>query len=625
MYNKVTATSQNFPLNGGTNRFAVVYMLIAVSFFGLVPLVIVLGKSHNPLLYSAAMRIGIAIFSLLILRIFYWRILKMEGIISFIRGRIFSREIAFILFSYFDFVALTLSLRWLDAATVAVIYEIWPIILIFIVARWTDGHYQGLDIQMVLLLIVAFSGVTFVLASQSGGFQLLLQDILGDYSLKAYAGFTLAFAAACITAFTGFSWVWARNTVNHKDIPRSVKCAESVKSLQMSFLLVALVLTNVVASLINGIIGLAYGEITGEWITFGWFFFAVVGGMFSYGVASVTWRYATSLTQNVGIHAVSYGTPVASLIFLAIVSQLGQEVKIDYIIIGVVAIIIANLLINFEAEIRLGFKALLLTLGGCGVIIYLRDGIFEFSRVDRWHWTGGGYFEALALSATVFTLLLAFRVSRLIGRTGDEDNRTFSVFRKLDILVQRGIINNNILDCILRIDAPKDQADLESAYDTARNYIAEARAKSNSLKDVDLQFLSEAESNLDALAHSKQQDITPGEKFALGIFAGITISLALFSRPPEAEGWNRLLVDIFAILISSVIVFLLVNVWDLRRERNESKLRLRVEQQDYAVSFSDTGQRSVDQWLSMIVGGAIVLAYFVLLAHKWVGWFGWFG
>ena len=142
------------------------------------------------------------------------------------------------------------------------------------------------------------------------------------------------------------------------------------------------------------------------------------------------------------------------------------------------------------------------------------------------------------------------------------------------------------------------------------------------LKDVDLQILSETEANLDALARSKQQDITPGEMFALFIFAGITISLALLSRPPEAEGWNRLLVDMFAILISAVIVFLVVNVWNLRREREESKLRLIVEQQDYAVRFSDTWQRSFDQWLSIIVGGAIVLTYSALLAHKWVGWFG---
>ncbi len=161
---------------------------------------------------------------------------------------------------------------------------------------------------------------------------------------------------------------------------------------------------------------------------------------------------------------------------------------------------------------------------------------------------------------------------------------------------------------------------MEAAYTKARNYIAVAQVRADSLKDVDLQFLSEAEANLDALARSKQQDITLGEMFALLIFAVITISLALFSRPPEAEGWNRLLVDIFAILLSGVIVFLVVNVWDLRRERDESKLERRVDQPYYTVRFFDTRQRSFDQWLSIVVGGSIVLTCAGSLANKWMGW-----
>ena len=139
--------------------------------------------------------------------------------------------------------------------------------------------------------------------------------------------------------------------------------------------------------------------------------------------------------------------------------------------------------------------------------------------------------------------------------------------------------------------------------------------------DVDLQLLSQEEANLDALVRSKQQDVTQGEMFALFIFAGITVSLALLSRPPDTEAWTRLLLDMFAILISSVIFFLVVNVWDLRRERDEAKLQLQVERQDFEVQFSNLLQRSFDQWLSVVVGMVIVLIYAGLLAHKWVGWF----
>ena len=83
-----------------------------------------------------------------------------------------------------------------------------------------------------------------------------------------------------------------------------------------------------------------------------------------------------------------------------------------------------------------GFKALILALGICGAIVYLRDGVFSFLGVDKWQWAGSGYFESITLAATVFTLLLAFRVARLVSRTSEEDNRTFVIYRKLDLLAR---------------------------------------------------------------------------------------------------------------------------------------------------------------------------------------------
>ena len=193
------------------------------------------------------------------------------------------------------------------------------------------------------------------------------------------------------------------------------------------------------------------------------------------------------------------------------------------------------------------------------------------------------------------------------------------------MLVKRDVICNKILNCMGRIDSPKSEEDLRNAYFEARNYINSAKAKAHSMKDVDVQLLSEAEAHLDALARSKQQDITPGEMFALCTFAVITVALAMASRPPESEGWTRFLVDIFAVLISSVIVFLVVNVWELRRERDEKKFDLMPETQDYRVQFIENRNGTFDQKLSLIAGGAIVLMFASLLAHKWVGWFSWLG
>ena len=122
----------------GSDLPAVGSMLVAVACFGLVPAVIAVGRERNPFLFASAMRLGIAVFCLLVLAVFFSRslgmLLRREGLV-FLRRRFLSREMGGILFSYFGFVVFALSLRWAAPSASAVIYEVWPILLICIVAR----------------------------------------------------------------------------------------------------------------------------------------------------------------------------------------------------------------------------------------------------------------------------------------------------------------------------------------------------------------------------------------------------------------------------------------------------------------------------------------------------------
>ena len=125
------------------------------------------------------------------------------------------------------------------------------------------------------------------------------------------------------------------------------------------------------------------------------------------------------------------------------------------------------------------------------------------------------------------------------------------------------------------------------------------------------------------LVRSKQVSPVLGEIFALLVFAGITIFLTMFTRPPEPDGWIRLLLDMFAMLVSSVIIFLMIYSVDLDRERDAHKLEMveGAERDIYLLLFPDTGQRLFDQWLSVAVGAIIIMVYASLLANKWLGWF----
>ena len=112
------------------------------------------------------------------------------------------------------------------------------------------------------------------------------------------------------------------------------------------------------------------------------------------------------------------------------------------------------------------------------------------------------------------------------------------------------------------LDESNNQAVLKEYYLKTRDYLASALPGD----DSDRQRLNETEAELDMLVRSKQVSPVLGEIFALLVFAGITIFLTMFTRPPEPDGWIRLLLDMFAMLVSSVIIFLMIYSVDLDRE-----------------------------------------------------------
>ena len=104
--------------------------------------------------------------------------------------------------------------------------------------------------------------------------------------------------------------------------------------------------------------------------------------------------------------------------------------------------------------------------------------------------------------------------------------------------------------------------------------------------------------------------------------------MALFSKPPQVGGWTELLTDVFAMVVSAVVVFLLVHIQDLQRERDQPKLELPESAEPgvvvppyrrYLVLFPDTARLSFDQRLSVVVGVAIVAIYVILRGHRWLG------
>ena len=597
----------------GVNLPAIGYMSAAVLIFSLVPLVIVeVDGAENPFLFNAGWRLGASVGCVLVLLVFWRPLILDRGVLLFSLRRTVSWAIFWGAVGCFDYGFFTWSTRFIDVSVSAILFELWPIPFILIVSRFLGdayGYSRNLPV-IVPLMAVAFVGLVLVVASQTGSF-----GGIGNIGFpEGMQGVVLAIVAALLGSLGACSLIWGRNLadqlagmgVTHRD--RS--------SLVLFGAILGFGISSFWGATANAAVGLLYaGRPSFEVFSVG-----VIVGVLLQASAAILQRKANLSTRNLGVNALGYAIPILSLIWLWIFSEI-NVLRPDYLILGAAAIVTANLLINFDAEIRWGFKALILALGTCGAAVYLRDGVFADLGIADWSWAGSGYFESIALAATVFTLLLAFRVARLVSRTSEEDNQTFAVYRKLDILARRGTVDPEVCRHILDMDSARNNSTAEKeAYEKARQLIADVDPKP--LKEADIQLLSDAESGLDALARSKQVDIHYGEMFALGIFATMTIVLAVFSRPSQVEGWTRLMVDLFAMVISAIVIFLLVHVYDLQQERDGAKfetVEARPAYRYYLVRFLDTKRRSSDQWFSFIIGGAIVLTYAGLLARKWLG------
>ena len=629
-----------------SNRIALGYILIAVISYALIPAVIeYIGGEKLPFFFVAAWRLGVAVGCVAILVAFYlplwlnrynwgrfkyylstsetkavdWRFplinlhiqvdeLRIPLLKWKIPGDFIDWRILLTILGNCEYALFAWSLRYIDITMATIVFQSWPIFFLILSALMLRENIRHLHngktaLSLFLLVSLGIIGFAFIVFSQSGEI-----GQLGNVS-RLVTGLVLVAGAMALGNLKAFGIDWGRRLGNQ--LSGSITGLGS--SPAMFFVLASFLISSFGAAVVGLIVGLGRGE-TWDMEILG---MAFIGGLVVNGAAGIMWRKANMADDDIGFNALGYAIPVVAILFLLLFGMAGVS-QVDYLIIGVMAIVVANLLINFEAEVRWSFEALILALGGCGTLIYFRDELLGWLGIPNWTWSGDGYFGSIAMTATVFTLLLAFRVARLVTRTNDEESRTFNILRKLDRLVKRGVIDGDVRHCVMVIDETNKQPILKEYYLKARSYIANATPENDSDSDT----LVQVEADLDMLVRSQQTTPVLGEIFALLVFAGITIFLTVFTKPTEPEGWIRLLLDLFAMLVSSVIIFLMIYSMDLDRERDAHILERTTEDDEYLLLFPDTERRLFDQWLSVAVGVIIILVYGGLMAYKWVGWFG---
>ena len=189
-----------------------------------------------------------------------------------------------------------------------------------------------------MLLSVGFIGVAFVILSQG-----VTGDGLNVGPLPSlFWGCLLALGAALCIALSGLGVSWGIEVA--KDLAALPEPEFSRESLELIGALVVSFCTSLLAAPCASMLGLADGEpfrASTLLITF------VAGLIFV--IPNVTWRRANLVSTTMAINALAYATPLLSLAWLGLLSQV-RVVRVDLLILGAILIVASNAAVSLVSS-----------------------------------------------------------------------------------------------------------------------------------------------------------------------------------------------------------------------------------------------------------------------------------
>ena len=163
-----------------------------------------------------------------------------------------------------------------------------------------------------------------------------------------------------------------------------------------------------------------------------------------------------------------------------------ESVNVSLFILGILAASVGFILMKYTDEDRFGLTSFVLALCISGWFVLVRDNRldaefgFDEEGVALWVLPGENYFAVLALSATAFTLLLAFRITRISTYTSEEEQLVYKLLARFD-QIDRDTKNNLLkklvaakIDIIEKLESTSFKPNIESKenielYEVVRN------------------------------------------------------------------------------------------------------------------------------------------------------------
>lgn len=588
---------------------AVVCMVLATIGFALLPLTIDKFLKHNDaFLFAAVVTIGEAVGVFLFLVLRNRRELADMRLLTAVRSKLLDWSIMLGVINCFDWAFLAWSTQFVDTAVSAIVYQMWPVLFVIFIARFDKASgegekYRTLSVELFILMVFAFLGLAFVVLAPSGSVAGLISA-----GRSELIGIALALLAALTGALWAFNFKWGEDLRGVLSKAKLNVGSDSLTGVLLGYSIVA-----TCAAVMMAGIGLARG---GR-ISLLTFTIALGLGLVVNAPSAILHRKSNVLTDNWGINAIPYGGPVIALLLLAVFSEIVPS-RPDFVWIGACGIVVANLLINLDAEqrqdgrVRWGFKSLIISMWLYGTWLYLRDEIVGCAFLE---WGGSEYWGVVALSSTIFILILSFRISRLDARTQSEDDIAVAILQSIRELGRKSDLDLELIESLRRHFAGIDTAPrAEILKENYEHLLDTCEALESELSATELAQLDDMRVRIDQLVQSRQHGYGFGELVALVVFGMTTVILTLVARPQLTDS-AAFLSESFAMLFAATITFLLFNLIDVARERTAEVAAIGATRS--SVSFRLRRTPIVEQMVSIGVALGIGVTLVLLLHDKW--------
>ena len=622
---------------GQPKRAPALMILGAVGAVSLWPLLVDSTSSGtNPFLFNALVIAAQALALGLYLRVLHADLLRGDGPAGrLIRkpSSMFGWPLVWLAVGQLQFAMFVWSTRFVDTAISVALIQLWPFLFILMMTGQSARvggtrpslEYRRLTGEKTTILLFVLVGFVFVALSQTQRGTNLLSGLAG----REFIGILLALVGALLVA----TQVWASLRLGD-DLLERLHSRSQVDEMAPSerrrqrlvFSVVSVILTRFIGlpvALAFGLAGVGGGSWPGGQAVTG----ALIAGALLHSTSLVLVRKANLATTELTVNAVFYLNPVVSLGWLAAFTDIAVP-QVDLLVIGAAAIVSVNILLNLDPEYRpdisrLGFKSLVLGLWAFGAFVYLRDDLLSDTHLL---WPGGAYWTVLTVSATIFTLILSFRISRLTDRLAIEQHLVVSLFARCRQLCRQQVLDDSILEELAALSGNSSSANkVRDSYQQVADRIDDAlEERSGSKGCQDVQTLVEVETELNALVHSRQQGREFSEMVALVVFAIITIAIALLARPVNqgvvGQQWPGFMTEMFMMLFAGTIAFLVFNLVDRRRSRNVPVL-VHTQSGDhgivYRVDLSTNVQLVFERTMSLVLSFGMIVSFGFLFYGKW--------